>query len=194
MTAQLPGPGNVLVALGANCPGPWGTPRETLERALAALEQEGIAVTARSPFYETAAIGQTRQHPYLNAVARVATTKPPAALLRVLKQIERRAGRRGGGRPWGSRTLDLDIVDYKGLVQNWRFKRHCSAARRPSPARPAPSADPGPALRAPAAARCRTGLAPPGAGLKRARPVAACGEQGGRPRVAAAVIRPQAGN
>ncbi len=193
MSAQLPGPGDVLVALGANCPGVWGTPRETLERALAALEQEGIVVTARSPFYETAAIGQTRQHPYVNAVARVATAKPPAALLRVLKQIERRAGRRGG-RPWGNRTLDLDIVDYKGLVQNWRFKRHCSPRGTPSPARPAPSADPGSALRAPAAARCRTALAPPGAGLKRARPVGAGGEQGGRPRVAAAVIRPQAGN
>lgn len=132
MTAQLPGPGNVLIALGANCPGPWGTSQETLEHALAALEQEGIAVMARSPFYETAAIGQTRQHPYLNAVARVATTKPPSALLRVLKQIERRAGRRGG-RPWGNRTLDLDIVDYKGLVQNWRFKRHgpLRGSRRP---------------------------------------------------------------
>lgn len=123
MTAQLPGPGNVLIALGANCPGVWGTPQETLERALAALDQEGIAVTARSSFYETAAIGQTRQRPYLNAVARVATAKPPSALLRVLKQIERRAGRRGG-RPWGNRTLDLDIVDYKGLLQNWRFSRH----------------------------------------------------------------------
>lgn len=133
MTAQLPGPGNVLIALGANCPGVWGTPRETLERALAALEQEGIVITARSPFYETAAIGQTRQPPYVNAVARVATAKPPGALLRALKQIERRAGRRGGGRPWGSRTLDLDIVDYKGLVQNWRLKRHCSPRGRRRP-------------------------------------------------------------
>jgi 2-amino-4-hydroxy-6-hydroxymethyldihydropteridine diphosphokinase len=132
VTAQLPGPGDVLIALGANCPGPWGTPEETLERALAALEQEGIIVAARSPFYETAPIGQTRQHPYVNAVARVATAKPPAALLRVLKQIERRAGRRGG-RPWGSRTLDLDIVDYKGLVQNWRLRRHYSPRGRRRP-------------------------------------------------------------
>jgi 2-amino-4-hydroxy-6-hydroxymethyldihydropteridine diphosphokinase len=123
VTAQLPGPGDILIALGANCSGPWGTPQETLEHALAALEQERVAVLALSPHYETVAIGQPHQHPYVNAVARVATAKPPAALLRVLKQIERRAGRRGG-RPWGNRTLDLDIVDYKGLVQNWRFDRH----------------------------------------------------------------------
>lgn len=119
MTPQLPRRGNVLVALGTNCSGPWGTPRQTLTRALAELALGGVAVRAVSSIYATAAIGQTRQPPYLNAVALVATAMPPAALLRLLKQIERGAGRRGG-RPWGTRTLDLDLVDYKGLVQNWR--------------------------------------------------------------------------
>jgi 2-amino-4-hydroxy-6-hydroxymethyldihydropteridine diphosphokinase len=38
--------------------------------------------------------------------------------LRLLKEIERQSGRRGG-RPWGARTLDLDIIDYKGLVMGW---------------------------------------------------------------------------
>ncbi len=122
MTPQLPGRGNVLVALGANCPGPWGAPRETLARALLELARHGVAVKALSALYETAAIGQARQLPYLNAVALLQTSKPPAALLRLLKQVERRAGRRGG-RPWGARTLDLDLVDYKGIVQNWRAKR-----------------------------------------------------------------------
>lgn len=122
MTPQSPGQGNVVVALGANCLGPWGTPCETLARALIELEREGVAVTARSATYATAAIGQTRQQPYLNAVVLVATSRPPAALLRLLKAIERRAGRRGG-RPWGKRALDLDIVDYKGVVQNWSIKR-----------------------------------------------------------------------
>jgi hypothetical protein len=37
----------------------------------------------------------------------------------VLKAIERKSGRRGG-RPWGPRTLDIDIVDYGGLVRHWR--------------------------------------------------------------------------
>ena len=132
MTPQLPGPGKIVVALGTNCPGPWGTPLATLDRALAELEREGVTVNARSATYETAAIGQTRQPPYLNAVALVQTSKPPAALLRLLKEIERRAGRRGG-RPWGARTLDLDLIDYKGLVQNWSAKRpgFVPAGRRP---------------------------------------------------------------
>ena len=55
----------------------------------------------------------------LSECRRVGDTSLPApALLRRLKQIEREAGRRGG-RPWGARTLDLDILDYKGLMVNW---------------------------------------------------------------------------
>ena len=37
----------------------------------------------------------------------------PAALLRTLKRIERRAGRRLG-RHWGPRQLDIDILDFGG--------------------------------------------------------------------------------
>jgi 2-amino-4-hydroxy-6-hydroxymethyldihydropteridine diphosphokinase len=39
-----------------------------------------------------------------------------------LKEIEARAGRRGG-RPWGPRPLDLDILDYKGLSLNWKKRK-----------------------------------------------------------------------
>jgi 2-amino-4-hydroxy-6-hydroxymethyldihydropteridine diphosphokinase len=86
------------------------------------MRKANIAVVAVSPLYETAAVGSARQPPYANAVAALDTSLPPAALLRVLKAIERKSGRRGG-RPWGARTLDIDIVDYAGLVRNWRAGR-----------------------------------------------------------------------
>lgn len=120
--SQLRAHGNVLLAFGANSDGPWGTPAETFARALAELERHGVRLTSVSPLYETEAVGQTRQAPYLNGVALVTTSLPAPALLRLMKQIEARAGRRGG-RPWGSRTLDLDIIDYKGRISNWRPHR-----------------------------------------------------------------------
>jgi 2-amino-4-hydroxy-6-hydroxymethyldihydropteridine diphosphokinase len=86
------------------------------------MRAANIDVVAVSPLYETAAVGSARQPPYLNAVASLDTRLPPVALLRVLKAIERKSGRRGG-RPWGARTLDIDIVDYAGLVRNWRSRR-----------------------------------------------------------------------
>jgi 2-amino-4-hydroxy-6-hydroxymethyldihydropteridine diphosphokinase len=111
--------GKVLVGLGANSSGPWGTPRNTLRRALKELEAGGLTIERISELYETAAMGQPHQAPYFNAVILGTTTLPAPALLRLMKDIEARAGRRGGGRPWGARTLDLDILDYKGLRLNW---------------------------------------------------------------------------
>jgi 2-amino-4-hydroxy-6-hydroxymethyldihydropteridine diphosphokinase len=124
--------GKVLVGLGANSPGPWGSPAETLERALRELEQRGIAVKAVSGLYETAAMGAARQPPYVNQVALLDTSLPAPSLLRLLKQIEARAGRRGG-RPWGARTLDLDILDYKGMVLNWSRSRKTMPRARVRP-------------------------------------------------------------
>ena len=118
----MPGSGKVLIGLGANFPGPWGKPRKTLLHALKQLDSGNISVRAVSEFYKTQAIGQTQQSAYRNAVALIETSLPAPALLRRLKQIERAAGRRGG-RPWGARTLDLDILDYKGLMVNWPKRR-----------------------------------------------------------------------
>ena len=118
----MPATGNVLIGLGSNFPGPWGKPRKTLKHALKQLDGGNISVCAVSEFYKTEAIGQKRQPVYRNAVALIETSLPPPALLRRLKQIEREAGRRGG-RPWGARTLDLDILDYKGLMVNWPIAR-----------------------------------------------------------------------
>ena len=123
---------SILVALGGNFPGSWGTPLETLRRALEELGQRRVLVEAVSPFYETEAVGPAGQGAYVNAVASVQTSLPPQALLRTLKQIEAGASRRGG-KPWGPRSLDLDIIDYKGLVTHWPHasKRYARAGRRP---------------------------------------------------------------
>jgi 2-amino-4-hydroxy-6-hydroxymethyldihydropteridine diphosphokinase len=132
VTSQLLARGKVLVGLGANRPGPWGTPTGTIGRALQEIERAGAPLCAVSPFYETAALGRARQPPYVNAVALLDTTLPPEALLRLLKRIERQAGRRGG-RPWGPRTLDIDIVDYRGLVRHWTARRGGFARAGPRP-------------------------------------------------------------
>lgn len=122
MTPQLLARGKVLVGLGANCSGPWGTAAEAIAHAIGEIERANATVLAVSPLYRTAAVGSARQPPYVNAVALLDTSLPPEALLRVLKAIERRSGRRGG-RPWGPRTLDIDIVDYGGQVRHWRRGR-----------------------------------------------------------------------
>jgi 2-amino-4-hydroxy-6-hydroxymethyldihydropteridine diphosphokinase len=109
----------ILVALGSNMSGPWGTPRETVERALTALNQGPLRLVRASPLLVTAPFGVTNQPPFVNAMALIHTHLSPDALMRRLQMIERVAGRQRRQR-WGPRTLDLDLIDYHGLVRRKR--------------------------------------------------------------------------
>lgn len=102
-----------LIALGSNVRHHrHGLPPAVLRAALADLAAGGIAVERASHVLSTAPLGPSPRR-YANAAALVATDLDPAALLRRLKAIERRFGRRGGRR-WASRVLDLDIVLWSG--------------------------------------------------------------------------------
>jgi 2-amino-4-hydroxy-6-hydroxymethyldihydropteridine diphosphokinase len=103
----------LLLALGGNLSGPWGDPKATLFRACDELSQAGLRIVRSSKVYATAPLGPGRQAAYLNAVLLIETNVPPAALLRLVKRIERRGGRRLGLH-WGPRCLDIDILDYSG--------------------------------------------------------------------------------
>jgi 2-amino-4-hydroxy-6-hydroxymethyldihydropteridine diphosphokinase len=106
----------ILIALGSNLTGPWGTPRETLSRAIAEMHHHNIRILKVSTYIETVPFGITNQPNFVNAVISVKTALSPETLLRALHQIEARAGRKRLKR-WGPRTLDLDILDYNGQVR-----------------------------------------------------------------------------
>jgi 2-amino-4-hydroxy-6-hydroxymethyldihydropteridine diphosphokinase len=106
----------ILIALGANLPGPAGPPLAQCEAALVALASAGIAVRRRSRWYETAPVPASDQPWYVNGVAVVETTLGPVDLLAVLHRIEAQLGRRRTVAN-AARTLDLDLLDYDGLVR-----------------------------------------------------------------------------
>jgi 2-amino-4-hydroxy-6-hydroxymethyldihydropteridine diphosphokinase len=84
-------------------------------RALRELDRNGLKLVSASRLVETKPFGRPNQPNFVNAVAAIETYLPPHALLTRLHAIERAAGRRRTIR-WGPRTLDLDILDYHGLV------------------------------------------------------------------------------
>lgn len=99
----------VLVALGSNRRhGRHGRPEAVIAAAIAALAQSGLTILAVSQTHATAPIGPGGRR-FANAAVAVSSPMPLQALLTVLKAIERDFGRRGGKR-WGDRVLDLDIV------------------------------------------------------------------------------------
>ena len=106
----------ILIALGANLPSHAGKPADTLNAALAGLPGRSITIQKRSGFYRSAAWPNPSDPRFINAVAAVRTNLSPPALLAALHEMESSFGRRRGalGSP---RTLDLDILDYDGRVE-----------------------------------------------------------------------------
>jgi len=117
----------VLIALGSNKPhGHHGAPRAVLRAALAALDQPGITVGAVSRIRTTDPIGPSSRS-YANAAVVVTTSLSLPGLLRRLKALEAKFGKRRGQR-WGARTLDLDIIGAGNAVVpsrlRWRAAVH----------------------------------------------------------------------
>ena len=103
-----------FIALGGNL----GAVQQTFFNARKGLEDCAGLVVASSRLYVTAPLQVTRAtsseetpNNYLNAVCRLETQLTPWALLHVLFDLERRAGRVRTTR-WASRTLDLDLLAY----------------------------------------------------------------------------------
>lgn len=101
------------VALGANL----GDAEATVRAAISALGRlPDTRLVAASSLYRTAPLDVPEPQPdYINAVARVATTLPPHALLDELLALEARFGRVRPYR-WAPRALDLDLLLYGELV------------------------------------------------------------------------------
>jgi 2-amino-4-hydroxy-6-hydroxymethyldihydropteridine diphosphokinase len=126
----------IIVAIGANLPGPHDTmPIETCRRAAAALDAlPGLRLRALSRWYRTAPVPPSGQPHYVNAVA-VLQVEPgsagpdPAVLLATLQAIEDREGR-VRGEPNAARTLDLDII---AMGQDGHLVRTAPAPLLPHP-------------------------------------------------------------
>jgi 2-amino-4-hydroxy-6-hydroxymethyldihydropteridine diphosphokinase len=109
----------ILIALGANLPGPDGsTPLATCEAAVEHIKAlPGLRFVALSTWYRSGAISKSTQPDYCNGVLRMAGAMAPVALLGLLQGIEQRFGRVRPALSNAPRTLDLDIIDLNGAIR-----------------------------------------------------------------------------
>jgi 2-amino-4-hydroxy-6-hydroxymethyldihydropteridine diphosphokinase len=99
-----------VIALGANI----GNPHENLNLAVALL-REATDVQAVSSYYTTTPVGGPEQPDYINAVCIIESELPAMDLLSLLHRIEKSLGRERVEH-WGPRTIDLDLIQYGGLL------------------------------------------------------------------------------
>jgi 2-amino-4-hydroxy-6-hydroxymethyldihydropteridine diphosphokinase len=106
----------ILVALGANLPGPHGSPQQTLAAALEGFAAQGLSVKARSFWYETSPVPVSDQPNYVNGVVQVETVMDAPDTLAVLHGIEADFGRRRSVAN-AARVIDLDLLDFHGRIR-----------------------------------------------------------------------------
>ncbi len=105
----------VVIGLGSNRPhGRHGRPEAVLRAAARALADAGIAGLRLSRIRATDPLGPSQRR-FANAAALGLFDGDAVALLALLKRIERDFGRRGGRR-WGPRVLDLDLLAFGETV------------------------------------------------------------------------------
>ncbi|MBQ9687657.1 MAG: 2-amino-4-hydroxy-6-hydroxymethyldihydropteridine diphosphokinase [Aeriscardovia sp.] len=108
----------VVLALGSNL----GNSQETLREAVVALDNlPETQVIGISPLYQTTPWGMKEGTPnFSNAVLQLTTTLEATELLQAIHIIEAAHGRIREEH-WGSRTLDIDIIDFDGRISDDPF-------------------------------------------------------------------------
>ena len=101
-----------VISLGANI----GDPKANLDLAVGLL-REATEVIAVSSYSQTKPVGGPEQPDYLNAIAILESDLPAKDLLALLNGIETAMGRTREIH-WGPRIIDLDLIQYGGLLVN----------------------------------------------------------------------------
>ena len=106
----------IFIGVGANLSlDGYDSPRDGCIAALDRLVDYGIDLVVMSRWYESAPVPVSDQPWYLNAVAMATTSRTAAETLMCLHQVEAAFGRVRGVRN-AARVLDLDLLDFGGLV------------------------------------------------------------------------------
>jgi len=115
-------PQRIYIALGANQSYRRTSPIENLKGALHLLTARGVQVKACSKPWCTPAWPNPKDPPFVNAVARVETGLSPENLMQTMHLVENELGRIRTI-PNAPRTIDLDLIDYHGVIVQSKSSR-----------------------------------------------------------------------
>lgn len=107
----------IFIGLGANLPGPFGSPEEVLQAACKSFEDYDLRIIRASRMYASAPVPVSDQPWYKNAVCGIKTSLSPEDLITRLHHIESEFGRIRTYKN-APRILDLDVLAYNDQIVN----------------------------------------------------------------------------
>ena len=111
----------ILLGLGSNLPSSYGDRFKNIDLAISALNGYGIQVKKKSSYYESLSYPNQTNPRFINIVVDVETHLPPVDLASVSIFIEESLERKRD-RKNDPRTCDIDIIDYKNQIINFKYK------------------------------------------------------------------------
>ena len=111
----------ILLGIGSNLPSSYGDRFKNIDLAISALNGYGIQVKKKSSYYESLSYPNKTNPRFINIVVDVETHLPPADLASVSIFIEESLERKRD-RKNDPRTCDIDIIDYKNQIINFKYK------------------------------------------------------------------------
>ncbi len=103
----------VILAFGSNI----GNREENIKTALKFLDANQVKLLKLSSFYKSNPVEYTEQPEFLNCAGIFKTPHSPFKLLRLIKQIEKKMGRKKQIEK-GPRNIDIDIIFYSRVCIN----------------------------------------------------------------------------
>ena len=105
----------VFLSIGSN----KGKRLDYLKKAISSIKCiRSVIYVKSSPIYETKPMYNLDQNSFLNMIAEIKTSLDPIALLRKTQNIEKDIGRKKINSRNQPRVIDIDILDYEGVVLN----------------------------------------------------------------------------
>ena len=110
----------IYIGIGSNLTSSFGNRFKNIELAISFIQEEKIKLIKKSSFYETFSYPNKNDPKFINAVVSVDSNLQPEELMSVLISIEKKLERKRNKKN-DPRTCDLDIIDYKKKIMNFKF-------------------------------------------------------------------------
>ena len=109
----------IVLSLGSNLTSSFGDRFKNLDLAISLLDSYGIKIKSKSSYYETPSYPDKSNPKFINLVIQIETNLKPENLASVLISIEEKIERKRNKKN-DPRTCDIDIIDYKGQIINFK--------------------------------------------------------------------------
>tara|TARA_Y100000590_G_scaffold138641_1_gene158736 strand:- start:9380 stop:9892 length:513 start_codon:yes stop_codon:yes gene_type:complete len=113
----------ILLGLGSNLQSRYGNRFDNIDLAISSLSGYGLKIIKQSSYYESPSYPNKENPKFINVVVLAETDLPPTDLASVLIFVEEKLERKRSKKN-DPRTCDIDIIDYKSQILNFKYQKH----------------------------------------------------------------------